>query len=73
MVKDLEDHSKAVGLCNRGQTPQTITAKWSDLGIEGRQIVRDLWRQRDLGVFQPGFSVLVDRRGVVLVRIRPEK
>ena len=73
MVKDLEDHSKAVGLCNRGQAPQTITARWSDLGVEGRQVVRDLWRQRDLGVFQPGFSSLVDRRGVVLVRIRPEK
>ena len=28
MVKDLEDHSKAVGLCNRGQAPQRIMAKW---------------------------------------------
>ena len=73
MVKDLEDHTKAVGLCNRGQTPQTITAKWSDIGVDGKQVVRDLWRQRDLGVFQGGFSAAVDRRGVVLVRIRPDK
>ena len=73
MVKDLEDHTKAVGLCNRGQSPQTITAKWADIGVEGKQVVRDLWRQRDLGVFEGGFSAAVDRRGVVLVRMRGQK
>jgi alpha-galactosidase len=73
MVKDLDDHSTAVGLCNRGQTAQTITARWSDVGVEGKQLVRDPWRRRDLGVFEDGFSAAVDRRGVVLVRIRPQK
>ena len=72
MVKDLEDHTKAVGLCNRGQTQQTIVAKWSDLGVEGKQAVRDLWRQRDLGVFEGQFSAAVDRRGVALLRIGPQ-
>ncbi len=73
MVKDLEDHSKAVGLCNRGQTPQTITAKWSDIGVDGKQVVRDLWRQRDLGAFEGSFSAAVDRRGVMLVRVCRER
>ena len=72
MVKDLEDHTKAVGLCNRGQAPQTVTVRWSD-GRGGEQVVRDLWRQRDLGGFQGGFSAVVDRRGVMLVRMRPDK
>jgi alpha-galactosidase len=73
MVKDLEDGSKAVGLCNRAQATQTITAKWSDLGLTGKQVVRDLWRQKDLGVRGDTFSAAVERRGVVLVRVRPEK
>jgi len=73
MVKDLEDHTQAVGLCNQGQAPQTIKANWSDIGVGGKQVVRDLWRQQDLGAFEGGFSAVVDRRGVMLVRIRPQQ
>ncbi|MCX6898343.1 MAG: NPCBM/NEW2 domain-containing protein [Verrucomicrobia bacterium] len=70
MVKRMEDGSRAVGLCNRGELPATITAKWSDLGITGKKIVRDLWRQRDLGKFHGQFTAPVPRHGVVLVRVR---
>jgi alpha-galactosidase len=73
MVKPLQDGSQAVGLCNQGPAPQTITARWSDLGVDGKQAVRDLWRQRELGIFERQFSAPVDRRGVVLLRIRPER
>ncbi|MBN1395767.1 MAG: DUF1080 domain-containing protein [Pirellulales bacterium] len=69
-AKDMEDGSKAVGLFNRGEGIQNVTAKWSDLGLEGKQIVRDLWRQKDLGAFENEFSAAVPRHGVVLVRIR---
>ena len=55
-VKDMEDGSKAVGLCNRGEMEIDITAKWSDLGLTGKQRVRDLWRQKDLGEFDGSFS-----------------
>ena len=72
MVKELEDHTKAVGLCNRGQAPQTITAKWSDLGVDGKQVVRDLWRQKDLGTFEGRFQAKVASHGVLLVRVRPD-
>ena len=69
-VRDLEDGSKAVGLFNRGECPSTVTAKWSDLGLKGKQIVRDLWRQQDLGVFKGEFKTPVPRHGVVLIRLR---
>jgi len=70
-AKDMEDGSKAVGLFNRGEDEREVTAKWSDLGLAGKQIVRDLWRQKDLGAFDGEFSAPVARHGVVLVRIRP--
>ncbi len=46
-------------------------AKWSDVGVSGKQMVRDLWRQKDLGQFENEFHTAVPRHGVVLVRLRP--
>jgi len=69
-AKDMEDGSKAVGLFNRGEDATTVTAKWSDLGLKGKRIVRDLWRQQDLGKCEGEFTASVPRHGVVLVRLR---
>ena len=71
-ARELEDGTKAVGLFNRGEEPATVTAKWSDLGLKGKRIVRDLWRQQDLGKFEGEFKASVPRHGVVLVRLRPK-
>jgi len=68
-AKDLEDGSKAVGLFNRGYSSATVKAKWSDLGLEGKQKVRDLWRQKNLGTSNGEFTAKVPRHGVVLVKI----
>jgi alpha-galactosidase len=70
-AKDMQDGSKAVGLFNRSRIESPVTVKWSDLGIGGRQIVRDLWRQKDLGSFETEFTAKVPRHGVVLIRVRP--
>ena len=48
-----------------------MTANWADLGVDGKQIVRDLWRQKDLGSFDGKFSAPVGPHGVVLIRLRP--
>ena len=69
-ARDMEDGTKAVGLFNRGEDAATVTAKWSDLGLKGKRIVRDLWRQQDLGKYEGEFKASVPRHGVVLVRLR---
>ena len=69
MVKDLEDGSKAVGLCNRGEMEVKVTADWAQLGVTGPQTVRDLWRQKDLGRFDDGFEASVPRRFVAVVKV----
>ena len=71
-AKDMEDGSKAVGLFNRGEFENAVTVNWSDVGLTGKQAVRDLWRQKDLGGFADSFSVKVARHGVTLIRVRPE-
>lgn len=70
-AKEMEDGSMAVGLFNLGDEPTTVVANWKDLSIHGKHVVRDLWRQEDLGRFEGQFSASVPRHGVVLVRICP--
>jgi alpha-galactosidase len=70
-MRNLEDGSKAVGLFNRGERESEITAKWSDLGISGKQMIRDLWRQQDLGGYDKKYTASVPRHGVVMLRIQP--
>ena len=68
-AKPMDDGSLAVGLFNTGASEATVTANWSDLKISGKQRVRNLWRQKDLGVFTDKFAAAVASHGVVLVRI----
>jgi len=70
-IRHLEDGSLAAGLFNRGENEAKITAKWSDLGISGKQRVRDIWRQKDLGSVNDSFSEQVPRHGVVMIRLWP--
>jgi alpha-galactosidase len=70
-AKLLEDGSLAVGLFNVGLRAEAVTAAWSDLGLTGKHLVRDLWRQQDLGVYNTEFSATVPAHGVVLVKIKP--
>ena len=69
-AKDLDDGAKAVGLFNLGEQPAPATADWSDLKLTGSQLVRDLWRQQDLGAFTNAFTATVAPHGVVLVKIQ---
>jgi len=69
LFKELEDGTRAAGLFNPGANDATVTVKWSDIGLKGKQKVRDLWRQKDLGEFPESFSVQVPSHGVVMVRL----
>ena len=70
-AKKMEDGTEAVGLFNRSRTSASVTAGFDELGLVGKQIVRDLWRQQDLGAFENKFEAKVAPHGAVLVRLRP--
>ena len=69
LVKDLEDGSKAVGLFNLGKAPATLRASGAELGLAGKQRIRDLWRGQDL---EPAdnLEATVPPHGVLLVNLR---
>jgi alpha-galactosidase len=71
MVKELEDGAKAVGLFNPGAVPATIVRAWRELGLEGPQAARDLWRRKDCGELREPLTLRVPARGVVLLRLQP--
>lgn len=69
-VKPLSDGGKAVGLFNRGEDAEAIAVSFSDLGISGSAVVRDLWARRDLGSFNDHYQTTVPKHGVVLIKVK---
>ncbi|HPO15959.1 MAG TPA: NPCBM/NEW2 domain-containing protein [Candidatus Hydrogenedentes bacterium] len=67
--KPLDDGSVAIGLFNRGEWEQPVPVKWEEIGVQGKQKLRDLWRQQDLGTVENEFSAPVARHGVLLLRL----
>jgi alpha-galactosidase len=72
-ARELEDGSLAVGLFNRGEGTVEVAAAWTDLGVSGKQTVRDLWRQKQAGVFEGRYAAPVGRHGVALVKLTPTR
>jgi alpha-galactosidase len=69
-ARPLKDRSWAVGIFNRGTTSAKIKVSWSDLGLHGKQQVRDLWAHKDLGKVADQFSADVAAHGVVLITVK---
>lgn len=68
-ARPLADGTTAVGLFNRGLAASEVTVQWSQLGLQGRQPIRDLWQRKDLGAEQERFTATVPRHGVVFLKI----
>jgi alpha-galactosidase len=69
LVKPLEGGSVAVGLFNLTSSAHSISISRSDLGVRGSKRIRDLWRQKDIGLLKDTFTSDVPAHGVSLVRI----
>jgi alpha-galactosidase len=72
-ARPLADGTMAVGLFNRGLHAAPVTVQWTQLGLKGRQPVRDLWQRKDLGLMQEGFTTTVPRHGAVLLKVGKSK
>ena len=69
LAKPLEDGTLAVGLFNLAETKGKLTVKWSELGLNGRFHLRDVWRQKAIGDGAEEFSTEVGPHGVALIRL----
>ncbi len=72
-ARPLYDGTHAVGLVNTGSDRTDISVTWAQLGLTGKQPVRDLWQQKDLGGFSDKYTASVPAHGTVLVKIGKPK
>jgi alpha-galactosidase len=71
LKKELADGSVVVGffdVANDGD--REIRIDWTSLKIEGDQLVRDLWRQKDLGLARESLSVHVGPYGCAVFLLK---
>lgn len=70
-AKTMSDGSTAAGLFNRGCLTRTVTLPFAPLGLKGPHRLRDLWRQKDLGVAADTFTAEIPGHGVLLLKLAP--
>ncbi len=60
----------AIALLNRGNAPAEIRVGWNwHVGFAGPATVRDLWRHEDLGVFDRGYSIVVQPHDAAMIKV----
>jgi alpha-galactosidase len=68
-ARPLADGSKAVGIFNRFDWPQTIGVDFQELGFKGSVKARDIWAAKDLGTLPSKHQARVPGHGVVLLKV----
>jgi alpha-galactosidase len=69
-ARPLADGSKAVGIFNRFDWPQTIDFDFRELGFRGGVRARDIWAAKDLGMLPGKYAARVPGHGVVLLKVK---
>ncbi|HXM01235.1 MAG TPA: glycoside hydrolase family 27 protein [Chthoniobacterales bacterium] len=68
-TKELDDGSVAVALFNRGQHPEQVSVKWSELNLNKPKAVRDLWKKTDLEDVAEAYATELPPHGSVLLKL----
>lgn len=69
-AKPLSDGSRAVGVFNTGTSPAGMSVSLQALGISGPAALRDLWRQKDLGLATGTYETAkIPAHGVLLLKV----
>ncbi len=69
-AKPLSGGRMAVGLFNSGESPLPASANFSAVGFSQAVRVRNLWKRKELGVFEKSFKAMVPKHGVLMIEIR---
>ena len=68
-MKPLSDGAKAVVIFNKTNSTANIKLNRSDIGMQGKLKVRDLWEHASKGSFKKHFSADVPPHGVVMIKV----
>jgi alpha-galactosidase len=56
---------------NLDESPAEVAVAWSELGVNGRYAVRDLWEKKNLGTFESKFAPRINPHGAGFYRVSP--
>ncbi len=70
-AKPMSDGSIVLALYNKSNRDAVISADFASMGLVGDWKVRDLWRQKDLGLFTGSYTTEVWPHATTLVRLFP--
>jgi alpha-galactosidase len=73
LLKEMEDGSRAMGVFNLNNEEATVKVCFDEIGLTGKQLFRDLWRQEEMGTVENCFQVKLPAHGVSMVRIREQR
>jgi alpha-galactosidase len=69
-LKELSDGSLAIGLFNRGWLDADLTLSSDDLPLDCENyMIRDVWRQQNLGKFNTRFATRLPKHGCQLIKL----
>jgi hypothetical protein len=69
-IKPLEDGSLAIGIFNLSDRAKTDKLSFSALHLATRLKLRDIWRQKDLGIFSASYPFTLPAHGVLLLKAK---
>lgn len=69
LAEDPETGCKYIALFNLKDSDSIIDFDFESIGLQGKVMIRDLWKQADLGVFDSGFSIKLQPHGAGLYKL----
>ena len=72
-AKPLSDGSLALGILNRNSNPRETSFLLNEIGVKGKQMVRDLWLHQGMGFFTNAIAITVPGHGVRLLKLTTVK
>jgi hypothetical protein len=70
-IKELQDGTKAIGIFNLSDSGMNAKINFADLKLAERQKLRDVWRQKDIGILDQNYASYISSHGVILLKSNP--
>lgn len=67
--KQLSDGNIAIGIFNLDSKSKEFNLSLKELGIDDEVLLRDLWRQINIGKFNNNYNTIIPSHGVVLLKV----
>src|SRR5882672_5124801 len=69
-TKELEDGTTAIGIFNQDDKTNKQNIDFASIKLSPKLKFRDIWRQKELGIFSNSYAASLPSHGVILLKAR---